>query len=114
MKPAEDYILKQEEPFKSILLQLQLLIEAAVSDLELKYKWKTPYYYYKNKPFCYLNVTKKYVDIGFRHTANLDSFNPYLVSENRKVFKSLRYYSTEDINQEILFSVLLELKNNGE
>ena len=29
MKPAEEYILKQKEPFRSILLHLQLLIEGS-------------------------------------------------------------------------------------
>lgn len=112
MKPAEAYILNQKEPFKSILLQLQILIEAAVPDLELQYKWKIPYYYYKNKPFCYLNVTKKYVDVGFRFNPKLLDFDNYLISENRKLFKSLRYTSIDEINQEILFSVLLALKKN--
>jgi len=112
LKPAEGYILNQQEPFKSILLQLQILIEAAVPDLELQYKWKIPYFYYKNKPFCYLNATKKYVDVGFRYHAKLKDFDSYFISENRKMFKSLRYFSVEEINPEILISVLLALKNN--
>jgi len=60
MKPAEVYILNQPEPYKGILLHLQLLIEGAFTDVELKYKYKIPFYYLNNKPFCYLNsVIKK-------------------------------------------------------
>jgi len=67
MKPAESYILRQSEPFKSILLHLQILIERTFSKLMLQFKWKIPFYYMNNKPFCYLNVSEKkgYIDVGF-------------------------------------------------
>lgn len=110
MNPAEKYILDQSEPFKSILLQLQVLIEAAIPELELKYKWRVPYYYLEGKPFCFFNVTNGYVDVGFWASAHLKGFEKHLVSEKRKVMKSLRYFSLEDIDQRILIKVLVELK----
>lgn len=58
MKPAEAYILKQEEPFKSILLQLQSIIEAVLPKPELLYKWRIPFYYSNDLPICYLNQSK--------------------------------------------------------
>ena len=42
MKPAEEYILNQPEPFKSMLLHLQILIEGAFPTVELRYKWRIP------------------------------------------------------------------------
>jgi len=113
MNPAENYILKQPEPFRSILLQLQIIIESTVPDIEMMYKWKIPYYYLSGKPFCYLNVTKGYVDIGIRYGDYLNGFNEYLVAENRKSFKSLRYHSVDEINHEILTQVLKVIKENG-
>lgn len=110
MNPAENYILNQPEPFKSMLLQLQILIEAAIPDLELLYKWKLPFYYYHGKPFCYLNVSKGYVDVGFWGGTHLSEFDQYLVSENRKVMKSLRYFSIEEIDSEILIPILQEIE----
>ena len=112
MNPAESYILNQQEPFRSILLELQVIIEATVPDLNLKYKWHLPYYYYKEKPFCFLNVTKGYVDIGFRDNEHLKVFHKFLIKENRKVMKSLRYFSVNDINQEILIGVVLALRES--
>lgn len=112
MNPAEKYILDQVEPFKSILLQLQILIEATVPELELKYKWKVPYYYLDGNPFCFLNVSKGYVDVGMRVGSNLKDYYPYMVSENRKVMKSLRYRNLEDINQNVLIEILLLLKED--
>lgn len=118
MKPAEAYILDQPEPFKSILMHLQILIESSFPEVDLKFKWKIPFYYLEEKPFCYLNPSKNkgYVDVAFWVSAHLTKYNEHLISENRKVVKSLRYYQLEDINEEILLSVLAEahqLKDKG-
>jgi hypothetical protein len=118
MKPAEAYILNQPEPFKSILMHLQILIENTFPEVDLKFKWKIPFYYFNDTPFCYLNVSKKkgYVDVAFWVSAHLTTYNELLVSENRKVVKSLRYYTLEDINEEVLRTVLTEafqLKGDG-
>ena len=109
MKPAEQYILKQEEPFRSILLHLQVLIEVNFPETELLYKWKLPFYYLKNKPLCYFNTTKKgYVDVGFYSKTTLKNYNELLVTEKRKAVKSLRFSNLEEINEQVLQSVLLE------
>lgn len=118
MKPAEEYILNQPEPFKSILMHLQILIETSFPEVELLFKWKIPFYYLNDKPFCYLNPSKKkgYVDVAFWVSAHLTKYNEHLISENRKVVKSLRYRTIDDINEEILLSVLEEahqLKDKG-
>jgi hypothetical protein len=109
LKPAELYIINQEEPFKSILLHLQILIEHTLPDVELKYKWKIPCYYIGKKPICYLNNTKDYVDVGFWHSAHLTKYDEYLVSEKRKIVKSLRYKTLEKINGYILILILKEV-----
>lgn len=111
MKPAEEYILKQPEPFKSILLHLQLLIENNCTDVELKYKWKMPMYYVNGHQLCYLNASHKkgFVDVGFWAKGILQDFETYLVSEGRTVVKSLRYTSVEDIDEEIFLQVVEEV-----
>ena len=110
MKPAEVYILNQPEPFKSILMHLQILIEGAFPDANLLFKWKIPFYYLDDKPFCYLNPSKKkgFVDVGFWVSSHLSKYNEFLISDNRKVVKSLRYFSINDIDEVILLSVLEE------
>jgi len=118
MKPAEEYILSQPEPFRSILLHIQILIETSFPEVELQLKWKIPFYYLDNKPFCYLNPSKKkgFVDVAFWVSAHLTKYNEYLVSENRKVVNSLRYFKLEDINEDVLLSVLdgaHQLKEKG-
>lgn len=118
MKPAEAYILNQSEPFKSILLHLQILIEATFPKVDLQFKWKIPFYYLNERPFCYLNASKKkgYVDVVFWVSAHLTKYNEFLISDNRKVVKSLRYYKLEEIDEKVLLTVLEEahqLKDKG-
>ncbi|MCB0457423.1 MAG: DUF1801 domain-containing protein [Flavobacteriaceae bacterium] len=108
MNPAEVYILEKPEPFKSILLQLQVLIENTLPTFLLLYKWKLPFYFVEKCPICYLNVTKGYVDVCFWLSNDFAFAHPALISEKRKRVKSLRYYSMEDIDSEVLISCLQE------
>ena len=108
MNPAEAYILDQPEPFKSILLQLQVFVESTVPDVELKYKYRIPFYYLGGKPFCYLNASAKkgYVDVGFWSSAHLTVHLDKMVAEGRKVMKSLRYHQPEEIDAEVIVAIL--------
>ncbi|WP_142783799.1 DUF1801 domain-containing protein [Changchengzhania lutea] len=108
MKPAELYILNKPEPFKSILIHVQFLIEKAVPNANLLFKWNVPFFYIDKRPFCYLNQTKDYVDLGFWNVTDLKRFQEYLISDGRKVVKSLRYRTIEDINEEVLLAVIKE------
>ena len=108
MNPAEDYILKQPEPFRGILLHLQSVIEQVVPGVDLKYKYRIPFYYIDGRPFCYLNQAKDYVDLGFWNAAHLTVHRELMVSDGRKIMRSLRYTSLEEIDHTILTEVLLD------
>ena len=112
MNPAELYILKQTEPYRSILLHLQVLITHCFPDAEMKYKWKIPCYYLGKRPICYLNQSKDYIDVGFWHSAHLTKYTEYMVSENRKVVKSLRYKTLEDIDDTLFINILEEVEKH--
>ncbi len=111
MNPAEDYILNKPEPFKNILMHLQSVIESVVSNVDLKFKYKIPFYYIAGKPFCYLNQSKDYVDLGFWNAAHLTVNLEYMTTAGRKVIKSLRYKSLEEIDNTILIAVLKDAYN---
>lgn len=110
MNPAENYILNQLEPFRSILLHLRGVIEASIPQVEMKYKWRVPCFYIGKSPICYLNASYKkgYVDIAFWNSAHLTKHLDKMVSEKRKVVKSLRYVSLEEIDDKVLSEVLQE------
>jgi len=115
MNPAEDYILNNPEPYRSVLLHLQVVIENTIPDAELKYKYRIPFYYISNKPLCYLNQSKDYVDLGFWNASHLTVHLEHLCTKRRKLMKSLRYKKLEDINEKILIEVLQDaysVKNN--
>jgi len=106
MKPAEEYILKQQEPFKSMLLHLQVIIESTLPDVELLFKWKVPFYYIGKSPICYLNVTKGYVDVGFWGAQYFTDHVDKLETDKRKYVKSLRYRSPEEIEEQVLVELV--------
>ena len=108
MNPAAAYILEKPEPFRSILLHIQATIEGIVPEAELMYKWRLPCFYIEKNPFCFLNHSKKYVDLVFWRGAHLTKHSEVLVSEGRKHMKSLRFKTLEEIDQEILCDILLE------
>lgn len=111
MKPSEAYILNQPEPYRSILLNLQIIIESQIPEVELLCKWKIPFYYYKGKPFCYFNASHKrrYVDLGIVKGFQLTIHQDKLISEKRSIMKSLRYYSVDEIDNSVLVDILQDL-----
>ena len=112
MKPAEAYILNQIEPYKSILLHLQILIEHTFVEAHMEYKWSIPCYYVGTRPICYLNQSKDYVDVGFWHSAHLTKYKEYMISDNRKVVKSMRYKSLDDIDDVLFINILKEVEKH--
>ena len=106
MNPAESYILEQPEPYRSMLLHLQVVIETTVPGIELKYKYRIPFYYLDGKPFCYLNQSKDYVDLGFWSAAHLTMHLEHMETAGRKVMRSLRYRTMDEIEETILIEVL--------
>jgi hypothetical protein len=111
MKPAEEYILNQLEPYRSIIFDLQIVIQSQIPNLELLYKWKIPFYYYRGKPFCFINVShkRKYVDLGIVKGFQIKNHQEHLISENRSIMKSLRFSSLEEIDNKILIEIIQEI-----
>lgn len=118
MNPAEEYILSREEPYRSILLHIKAVIEMVIPEVDMKYKWNIPCFYAGKQPICYLNASYKgkYVDVAFWNSSHLTKHIELMVSQDRKVVKSLRYTSLQEIDDVILAEVLKEsyaLKANG-
>ncbi|WP_445717375.1 DUF1801 domain-containing protein [Flavobacterium sp.] len=112
MKPTEAFILRQPEQYQAMILHVLSVVEQELSQSELLFKWGIPYVYYNKKPFCYLapNHKKGFLDVGFAKGFQLKRNQNELISENRNTVKSLRYYSIEEINNNILKDVILEAK----
>lgn len=111
MKPQDLYILNQPEKYRDILFHVVAVVEQVVPEATLEYKWKIPFFYLGKKPFCYLNAShkKQFVDVAFMKGFELKKNQQHLVADNgRSIVKSLRYSNLEEIDNEILISVLKE------
>lgn len=111
MKPADLYILNQPEQYRSIFLHIIAVVENTLPEVTLEYKWTVPYFYYKKKPFCYLNASHKhqFVDVGFAKGFHLKKNLDHLIADNgRNTVKSLRYKSLEAIDNDVMISVIRE------
>lgn len=113
MKPQDEYLINQPQKYRDMLLHIIAVIRHIIPDASLEYKWAIPYFYVNNKPFCYLNASHKYqfVDVGFAKGFQLKENQEYLIAnKGRNTVKSLRYYSLEQIDNQILIEVLTEAK----
>lgn len=113
MRLTDEYIFRQPEKYQSIILHLISVFEREIPELELLFKWGIPYFYYRKKPFCYLAPNHKngFVDAGFARGFQLKQNQEYLVDEKRNTVKSLRYFSLECINNQVLVDVIQEAKS---
>lgn len=113
MKPADLYILNQPEKYRNILFHIIAVVENTIPDATLEFKWKIPFFYYKKKPFCFLNVSHKrnYVDVVFNKGFQLKKHQEFLIGEGRNTYKSLRYSELEEIDNSILIAVIEEAKS---
>jgi len=108
MNPAETYILEQPEPFKSMLLQAQVLVEQTLPDVDLHYKWNLPMYFVGKCPICFFNVTKGYLDICFWVRDTWEVHLEVLNAENRKFVRSLRYFQSNEMNAQHIIECVEE------
>lgn|SRR5690606_14722053 len=110
MKPAELYILEQDEPFRGILLELQILVESTVPEAELTYRFRLPFHDIGGRPFCYMNASRKkgYVDLCFWNSAHLTLHPDKLVRDGRRIMRSLRYFQREEIDGRVAVELLRE------
>ena len=112
MKPAEAYILKQDEPYQAILLDLKVMVESLIPEVKLEYKWRIPFFYIDKRPLFYLNQSKDYVDFCFWHSHLVSQHEGHFISTNRKLVKSLRYKSQQDINESVLIDVITAIRDS--
>ncbi len=111
MNPIEQYFLNQREPLQSVMLYLRQVILETLPEVEEKYKYKIPFYYYKGKPLCYLNILKNtnYVDLAFVNGFKLSNKQGVLqAGRNRKMVKSVTFTSLESVNVKMVKELLQE------
>lgn len=104
--PADKFYQSHPEPIRGTLLALREMIPAAQPELESAWKYSMPFFYFRNKMFCYLWVHKKYKQpyIGLVDGNKLD--HPALLQEKRSRMKILLVDPEKDIDVEMIEEVL--------
>lgn len=106
----EQYFEEQKEPVKSCFLSLRKIILDFDEDIKETWKYKIPFFYYKNKTFCYLYKQKKghLPYIGFAKGQLLK--HPDLELGDRKKMKVLHIDPEQDIPIGLINEILEEAK----
>jgi len=109
LKPAENYILNQQEPYQSIMLYVRSVILKTLPNVEETYNYGIPFYIHNKKTMLYLNILKgtNYVDVAFVQGVFFeDKFSILKDYNNRKQVRSIQVKSLEDFD-ELQFVALL-------
>lgn len=62
-KSIDSFFKKQREPYRTILVELRELIEAAAPDVESSIKWGMPHFAIGGKPYAALGAHKAHVNL---------------------------------------------------
>jgi hypothetical protein len=105
----DNYFLTISEPSQSALLYLRQFF---INETGLTEAWKfnTPFYYYKNKWFCYLIYNPKKDETYISFVLGNKIEYPNLVSEGRKQMKIYKINPKENINEADLKKIIHLLK----
>ncbi len=99
---------KQIEPNKSCFLALRAIILNLDKDISEAYKYKLPFFLYKNKMFCYLWQDKKTTHPYIGVVKGDLIHHPLLEQGDRKKMKVFSVNPNEDIAIDTLTSILQE------
>lgn len=116
MNEIDDFYLNLKEPLKSTLFALRGIILNLDSNVTDGLRYKMPFFFYKDKMFCYFWTHKKtkepYIGIVEGHRIN----HPLLEKGNRSRIKIFNVSTTEDIpvdTIEELLQTALDFYRNG-
>ena len=101
----DQFYLRQSEPLKSYYLALRSIISKIDDEMDERFKYGVPYFYFKNKPFCYFwrdkNTMQPYIGFGRSHLIE----HKALSKDNRKKIKVLHLRTEEDIPVELIYAI---------
>src|SRR5690606_13122595 len=105
---VDEYIVNLPEDIQEITNSLREIILNASLKLEEEYKWSMPNYSY-NGLVCYLQASKKHVNLGFHKGNELvekDTHN--LLEGTGKTMRHVKIKKMEEINPDVFTSLINE------
>lgn len=112
LSQLNQFYLEQSEPNRSYFLALRKFINNYDEQISEEWKYKLPFFYYKNKPFCYIWKVQKTGQpyIGIVRANQIK--HSLLIKGNRKKMKVLHLDVQKDVPIQTLkeiFSMLIKL-----
>jgi hypothetical protein len=106
LRDIDNYFLQKEEPVKSCLLFLREHILNYDKNITEVWKYRMPFYCYKDKMFCYLWTHKKngLPYIGIVEGKKID--HPALIIEDRARMKIMLLDPTADLPMDTIDNIL--------
>ena len=106
LNALDNYYLTLTEPEQSSLLFLRKYLLELSPHMAEHWKFNTPFFYYKNKWFCYFSISKKTKQIYIGFVKGHKIKHPKLVSEGRKQIKVFYIDAEKDIDIKSLNAIL--------
>ena len=104
----DQFFLNREEPLKSYFLALRSIVLKFDDQLDERLSYGVPFYYYKNKPFCYFWKDKKsnepYIGMARGHLLN----HKMLYQGDRKKMKVIPLALDKDIPIKLIYEIFEE------
>ena len=108
IKEVDQYIASLPEDIQAITESLRELILHFSPELKEEYKWSMPNYSY-NGLVCYLQASKKHVNLGFQKGNELEEKDIHqLLQGTGKTMRHIRITQMEDIKPEVFTSFIQE------
>ncbi len=117
LEELHNYYLNKEEPNKSCLLALRIIILDQDKNITETQKWGMPCFCYKNKMFCYLWTDKKTGDPYILMVEGKYFHHPKLEEGDRSRMKILRVNPNKDLPLQTIETILqkaLDLYRTGQ
>lgn len=104
---AFSYIDSKNDDQRKTMYQLIKVIRDLLPHLELKKSWGLPYFYYKQKPLCYLQIKSGETDISLEVNGGAELATIYReLTGDGTVIRHLIFPPQVQINEPLLRAVL--------
>lgn len=97
MEEIDNFYMTKPEPLKGCLLSLRDLILRSNPDLREAWKYRMPFFYLRNRMFCYLWLDKKSLRPYIGIVEGRKLLHPLLVQEKRSRMKVMFIDPTKDL-----------------
>lgn len=108
MEKVDLYINNQLTVHRSIFTVLRNIILDSIPQIDERWSFKLPYYYFEGKPLCYFHVNKSGVAyMGINRSSQLAHLYPELQGKGT-IIRHLYFLNGEEIKAEVVKSILFD------